>query len=70
VLVLLGFVVAHGISNLSNDSFGWRRGHDTADSPRLRYTIHPLAAGVETSTLLTGLAVLALLGVAITATVR
>jgi 1,4-dihydroxy-2-naphthoate octaprenyltransferase len=66
VLVLLGFVVAHGISNLSNDYFGWRRGHDTADSPRLRYTIHPLAAGVETSTLLTGLGVLALLGVAIT----
>jgi 1,4-dihydroxy-2-naphthoate octaprenyltransferase len=66
VLVLLGFVIAHAISNLSNDYFGWRRGHDTADSPRLRYTVHPLAAGVDASTLLTGLAVLAALGAAIT----
>ncbi|MDQ6848165.1 MAG: prenyltransferase [Candidatus Dormibacteraeota bacterium] len=65
-LVLIGFVVAHAISNLSNDYFGWRRGHDTADSPRLRYTVHPLAAGVDASTLLTGLAVLALVGAAIT----
>jgi 1,4-dihydroxy-2-naphthoate polyprenyltransferase len=66
VLVLLGFVIAHAISNLSNDYFGWRRGHDTADSPRLRYTVHPLAAGVESSTLLTGLAALAAAGTAIT----
>lgn len=66
VLVLLGFVIAHAISNLSNDYFGWRRGHDTADSPRLRYTVHPLAAGVESSTLLTGLVALAAAGTAIT----
>jgi 1,4-dihydroxy-2-naphthoate octaprenyltransferase len=67
-LVLIGFVVAHMISNLSNDYYGFRRGHDTPDSPRMRYTVHPLASGVlETRTLLTGLAVLALIGCAITA---
>lgn len=68
VLVLLGFVVAHMVSNLSNDYFGYRRGHDTPDSPRLRYTVHPLASGVlEARTLATGLAILALIGGAITA---
>lgn len=41
--LLLGFVIAHAISNLSNDYFGFIRGHDTPDSPRVRYTIHPLA---------------------------
>jgi len=67
-LVLVGFVVAHMISNLSNDYFGYRRGHDTPDSPRMRYTVHPLASGVlETRTLLTGLAVLAVIGVGIAA---
>lgn len=65
--VLIGFVVAHMISNLSNDYFGFRRGHDTPDSPRMRYTVHPLASGVlEKRTLFTGLAVLVLIGVAIT----
>jgi len=34
------------ISNLSNDYFGYKRGHDTPDSPRMRYTVHPLASGV------------------------
>src|SRR5690348_13654985 len=42
VLVLIGFVTAHMISNLSNDYFGYKRGHDTPDSPRMRYTVHPL----------------------------
>jgi 1,4-dihydroxy-2-naphthoate octaprenyltransferase len=68
VLVLAGFVAAHMISNLSNDYFGYRRGHDTPDSPRMRYTVHPLASGVlETRTLLTGLAILAAIGLGITA---
>lgn len=68
VLVLVGFVVAHMISNLSNDYFGFKRGHDTPDSPRMRYTVHPLASGVlEPRTLATGLAFLALIGIAITA---
>ncbi len=64
--VLVGFVVAHMISNLSNDYFGFRRGHDTPDSPRMRYTIHPLASGVlDSGTLVTGLAILGAVGVAI-----
>ena len=64
--VLVGFVVAHMISNLSNDYFDFRRGRDTPDSPRMRYTIHPLASGVlDTRTLVTGLAVLGAIGVAI-----
>jgi 1,4-dihydroxy-2-naphthoate octaprenyltransferase len=68
LLVLAGFVVAHMISNFSNDYFDWRRGHDTPDSPRMRYTVHPLASGVlERSTLLKGLAILSLIGLSITA---
>ena len=68
VLVLVGFVVAHMISNLSNDYFGYKRGHDTPDSPRMRYTVHPLASGVlETRALVSGLVILAILGSAITA---
>src|SRR6266568_6493063 len=67
-LVLVGFVVAHMISNLSNDYFGYKRGHDTPDSPRMRYTVHPLASGVlEPRTLMTGLVILAAIGAAITA---
>ncbi len=67
VLVLVGYVDVHAISNLSNDYFGYRRGHDTPDSPRLRYTVHPLASGMLTPRLLaTGLAVLGLVGLAIT----
>ena len=66
VLVLVGFVSAHMISNLSNDYFGYKRGHDTPDSPRMRYTVHPLASGVlHARTLLTGLAVVSALGLAI-----
>jgi len=64
--LLIGFVVAHMISNLSNDYFGFKRGHDTPDSPRMRYTVHPLASGVlETRTLVTGLVILGVIGVAI-----
>src|SRR5206468_3454978 len=48
------------------DYFGYRRGHDTADSPRRRYTLHPIASGAVTPRLLaTGLAVLSLLALAI-----
>lgn len=68
VMVLVGFVVAHMISNLSNDYFGYKRGHDTPDSPRMRYTVHPLASGVlDTRTLVAGLVILGLVGVGITA---
>ncbi|HKK05119.1 MAG TPA: prenyltransferase [Gammaproteobacteria bacterium] len=67
-LVLIGFVVAHMISNLSNDYFGYRRGHDTPDSPRMRYTVHPLASGVlEPRVLISGIAILALIGLGIAA---
>src|SRR2546423_1715642 len=66
VLVLLGYVVLHAISNLSNDYFGARRGHDTDDSPRRRYTVHPLLSGAVSSRLLVrGLLVLALVAAAI-----
>jgi 1,4-dihydroxy-2-naphthoate octaprenyltransferase len=66
VLVLAGYVVLHAISNLSNDYFGYRRGHDTADSPRRRYTLHPIASGAVTPRLLaTGLVVLAGVALAI-----
>ncbi len=65
-LVLLGFLVLHAISNLSNDYFGYRRGHDTDDSPRRRYTVHPLASGaVSTRLLATGLLVLGAVAAAI-----
>jgi 1,4-dihydroxy-2-naphthoate octaprenyltransferase len=66
VLVFVGYLVLHAISNLSNDYFGYRRGHDTEDSPRRRYTLHPVASGVFTMRFLaTGLAVLGLVAVAI-----
>jgi 1,4-dihydroxy-2-naphthoate octaprenyltransferase len=66
VLVFVGYVVLHAISNLSNDFFGYRRGHDTADSPRRRYTLHPIASGAVSARLLaTGLVVLGLVAAAI-----
>ncbi len=66
VLVLVGFVVAHMISNLSNDYYGFRRGHDTPESPRMRYTVHPLASGVlEPRSLAVGLGLLAAIGLGI-----
>jgi 1,4-dihydroxy-2-naphthoate octaprenyltransferase len=68
VMVLAGFVAAHMISNLSNDYFGYKRGHDTPDSPRMRYTVHPLASGVlDARILVTGVAILAAIGLGITA---
>jgi 1,4-dihydroxy-2-naphthoate octaprenyltransferase len=66
VLVLVGYVVLHAISNLSNDYFGARRGHDTDDSPRRRYTVHPVLSGAVSSALLVrGLLVLTTIAVAI-----
>lgn len=66
VLVFVGFVVLHAISNLSNDYFGYRRGHDTEDSPRRRYTLHPVASGLFTMRFLaTGLMILAVAALAI-----
>lgn len=66
VLVFVGYVVLHAISNLSNDFFGYRRGHDTADSPRRRYTLHPIASGAVTMQLLaSGLVVLGAVAAAI-----
>jgi 1,4-dihydroxy-2-naphthoate octaprenyltransferase len=66
VLVFVAYVVLHAISNLSNDYFGYRRGHDTADSPRRRYTLHPIASGAVTPRLLaTGLVLLGLAAVGI-----
>jgi 1,4-dihydroxy-2-naphthoate octaprenyltransferase len=65
--VLAGFVIAHMISNLSNDYFGFAHGHDTPDSPRMRYTVHPLSSGVlDRRTLLTGVALLGVFGLCIT----
>src|SRR3954449_9823297 len=66
ILVLLGYVVLHAISNLSNDYFGYRRGHDTDDSPRRRYTLHPIASGAVSARLLgTGLVVLSAIALGI-----
>ena len=68
VLVFIGFVSAHMISNLSNDYFGYLRGHDTPDSPRMRYTVHPLAPGVlSRKALVIGIAVLGAIGLGIAA---
>ena len=67
VLLTLGLLTAHAISNLSNDYFGYRRGHDTPDSPRMRYTLHPRTSGLEPAFLLTGIAVLGLCGLAVSA---
>jgi 1,4-dihydroxy-2-naphthoate polyprenyltransferase len=68
LLVLIAFVAAHMISNLSNDYFDFVHGRDTPESPRMRYTVHPLASGVlDMRTLVTGLAVLAAIGVGIAA---
>jgi 1,4-dihydroxy-2-naphthoate octaprenyltransferase len=66
VLLVLGYVVLHAISNLSNDYFGAKRGHDTDDSPRRRYTVHPVLSGAVSSSLLVrGLLALAVIAVAI-----
>lgn len=66
IALLLAYVVLHAISNLSNDYFGYRRGHDTADSPRRRYTLHPIASGAVSSRLLvSGLVVLGAVALAL-----
>ena len=66
LLLVVGYVVLHAISNLSNDYFGARRGHDTDDSPRRRYTVHPVLSGAVSSRLLVrGLLVLAVIAAAI-----
>lgn len=66
VLVFVGYLVLHAISNLSNDYFGYRRGHDTDDSPRRRYTVHPIASGaVSPRLLVSGLALLCAVALAI-----
>src|SRR5690348_368788 len=65
-LLVLGYVVLHAISNLSNDYFGARRGHDTDDSPRRRYTVHPVLSGAVSSSLLVrGLVVMAVIAAGI-----
>jgi 1,4-dihydroxy-2-naphthoate polyprenyltransferase len=65
--VMLGLVVAHMMSNLSNDYFGFTHGYDTPDSPRMRYTVHPISSGLlDRKTLLTGLALLAAVGLTVT----
>lgn len=65
-LLVVAYVVLHAISNLSNDYFGARRGHDTDESPRRRYTVHPLLSGAVSSRLLVrGLLVLAVIATAI-----
>jgi 1,4-dihydroxy-2-naphthoate polyprenyltransferase len=65
-LLVLGYVVLHAVSNLSNDYFGARRGHDTDDSPRRRYTVHPVLSGAVSSGLLVrGLIVLAVIAAGI-----
>ncbi len=46
VLVVLAFVLLHVVSNLLNDLFGFKYGDDTPDSPRRRYTLHPIADNV------------------------
>lgn len=66
ILLVVAYVVLHAISNLSNDYFGARRGHDTDDSPRRRYTIHPLLSGAVSSRLLVrGLLLLGVVAAAI-----
>jgi 1,4-dihydroxy-2-naphthoate octaprenyltransferase len=66
LLVVVAYVVLHAISNLSNDYFGAKRGHDTDDSPRRRYTVHPLLSGAVSSRLLVrGLLILSVIAAAI-----
>lgn len=65
-LILFAFVTIHAVSNLLNDYFGFLRGHDTPDSPRRRYTLHPLADGILTrSQMRKGIVLMVLFDVAI-----
>lgn len=68
VILFIGFIDAHALSNLSNDYFGYFRGDDSPDSPRRMYTIHPIADGVITrSEAKWSLVVLLFIGIAIAA---
>ncbi len=49
ILLVLGLVCAHAASNLMNDYFGFKNGHDTQESPRRNYTLHPIASGTMTA---------------------
>jgi 1,4-dihydroxy-2-naphthoate octaprenyltransferase len=42
ILTALGLVLAHAGSNLVNDFWDFHRGADSADSPRVNYSPHPL----------------------------
>lgn len=68
VVLFIGFIDAHALSNLSNDYFGYFRGDDSPDSPRRLYTIHPIADGVITrGEAKASLIILLLIGIAIAA---
>ncbi|MGA8262530.1 MAG: prenyltransferase [Arenicellales bacterium] len=65
-LVLVALVSLHAVSNLSNDYFDYLRGRDTPDSPRRRYTLHPIADGVLSGRqVLTSISVLVVVDLAI-----
>jgi len=65
VALAVGYVALHAISNLSNDLVGYRRGHDSPDSPRRHYTPHPIADGlVSVRTVRIALAALCVVAVA------
>ena len=63
VLCTLGLAAAHLSNNLLNDWTDTRRGVDTEDYPRARYSTHPLLGGLTTPRRLLG-AALVLLGTA------
>jgi 1,4-dihydroxy-2-naphthoate octaprenyltransferase len=66
VLAFLGLIAAHASNNLLNDWTDSRRGVDTEDYPRARYSVHPILGGLTT---LTGLLRAALLLLAFDAAV-
>lgn len=68
VLIAVAFIFLHVESNLLNDYFGYRYGHDIPDSPRRRCTLHPLADNVVTekemrTAIIAILAVMMLIGI-------
>jgi len=63
--LLIGLLSAHLLSNLSNDYFDLKRGRDTPDSPRVRYSVHPFASDIlSRRALATGIVLVALTGIA------
>ena len=48
VLAFLGLLAAHASNNLLNDWTDSRRGVDTEDYPRARYSVHPILGGLTT----------------------